>query len=387
MTSVEPGGFFRHVLVTGATGVLGCALPPAFLKDPRTRVSVLLRPKDGRSVEERGARLKAHWGWTGVSAEALDRVRVLPGDAARENLGLSPADHDILSRTVTHVVHAAGRAEVGLSAREARAACVDTTQQVLVFCRSVPSLQKIEFLSTLGVMGRWKGVLPEGPFRAPRTFQTPYEAAKAEAEERVWAAAGVLPVTVHRPTFVVGDSARGRILRYQAFYEVMEFLSGRATRGWTARFPPVFLDAVPVDFVARTVAASADRPQWAGRAFNLVSRPDGAWSARDYGDRLPGLFQALGGAVPRRRLIPWGLFFRVVPWMAWGAPPRLRPLLRVLGGFLQDLDKTHAATIVVETTETARALGTAGIALPAVEEWIRPVLAYYLSTPPEGTLP
>lgn len=387
MTPDERGGFSRHVLITGATGVLGCALPPAFSTNARTRISVLLRPKDGRSVEERGARLKAYWLQTGVSAEALNRVRVVPGDAARENLGLSPSDHEILSRTVTHVVHAAGRAEVGLSAREARAACVDTTQQVLIFCRTASSLQKMEFLSTVGVMGLCKGVLPEGRFRVPRAFQTPYEAAKAEAEERVWAAAGEFPVTVHRPTFVVGDSAGGRVLRYQVFYGVMEFLSGRATRGWTARFPPVFLDAVPVDFVARTVAASADHPQWAGRVLHLVSRPAGAWSARDYGDRLPGLFQALGGAVPRRHLIPWGLFCRAVPWMAWGAPPRLRPLLRVLGDFLKDLDTSRAATSGVETTETLRVLGTAGIDLPAVEEWIRPVLAYYLSTPPGGALP
>ena len=74
------------------------------------------------------------------------------------------------------------------------------------------------------------------------------------------------------------------------------------------------------------------------------------------------------------------VFRRAVPWMARWGPLRSRPLLRALRDFLSDMDSSAAAGFGVETAQTSAALSSAGIALPAVEEWIRPVLRRYAAT-------
>lgn len=368
-----------EVLILGA-GVLGAAIAAEFLLDGPWPVSVLIRPAPGRSTAQRLEELKTFLRDSGIPAEAIARLRGVAGDAAEAGWGLAPNDHDALRRGVTHVVHAAGPVRVNLTPAEARRDLVDATRGVLEFSRNAPRVQKLEYISSWGIAGNWKGRLPEGPLRAARCFHTAYEAAKAEAEDLVWAASTSLPVTVHRPTFVVGDSRTGRVRRFQVFYELMDLLGGRSTRGWIPRFPPLPLDAVPADFVARVVATSARQPDWAGRALNLSSRVGGAWTAAQYAERLPLLFAEAGEAVPPPHRIPWSVFRRAVPWMARWGPLRSRPLLRALRDFLSDMDSSAAAGFGVETAQTSAALSSAGIALPAVEEWIRPVLRRYAAT-------
>ena len=40
-----------------------------------------------------------------------------------------------------------------------------------------------------------------------------------------------LPATIHRPSMVVGDSQTGKVIHFQVFYHLCEFLSGRRTLG------------------------------------------------------------------------------------------------------------------------------------------------------------
>ena len=53
-----------------------------------------------------------------------------------------------------------------------------------------------------------------------RTFHNTYEQAKAEAEEYLYPfmADERLPITIHRPSMVVGDSMTGKAISFQVFY-------------------------------------------------------------------------------------------------------------------------------------------------------------------------
>src|SRR5262249_47879396 len=150
-------------------------------------------------------------------------------------LGLDRPSYERLSREVTHVVHAAGNVKLNRPLEEARRSAVDAAGHVVSFvdaCRACGGFQKLRFLSTVGVVGKMPGTVPERAFPEARAFRNSYEAAKAEAETFLLEhMARGLPATVHRPSMVVGDSRDGRIIQFQVFYHLCEFLSGRRTAG------------------------------------------------------------------------------------------------------------------------------------------------------------
>ena len=53
----------NHILITGATGALGSELIPRFLRDPATRVSVLLRADSLEMLAGRREKLLVICGW------------------------------------------------------------------------------------------------------------------------------------------------------------------------------------------------------------------------------------------------------------------------------------------------------------------------------------
>ncbi len=133
--------------------------------------------------------------------------------------------------------------------------------ELALACEASGSLQKIEYVSTVGVAGRMPGILPESWITQPREFHNTYEQAKAEAEDylREQIEQHNLPVTVHRPSMVVGDSKTGKIIHFQVFYYLCEFIAGRRTLGILPYFGDAVVDTVPVDYVAQVIKWSSDQ--------------------------------------------------------------------------------------------------------------------------------
>jgi thioester reductase-like protein len=158
------------------------------------------------------------------------RVELLRGDVAERRLGLDEATHARLLSEVTHVVHAAGNVKLNRSLAEARRDAVMPLREIVTFCRGCRPFRELDYISTVGVAGRLRGLVPEAPLARPRVFRNTYEHAKADAEDELWAAirAG-LPATVHRPSMVVGDSHTGKIIHFQVFYHLCAYLSGART--------------------------------------------------------------------------------------------------------------------------------------------------------------
>ena len=83
-------------------------------------------------------------------------------------------------------------------------------------------------------------------------FFTDYERSKYEGEQLVQAAKAEFPVSVFRPSMVVGDSKTGAIKTFNTFYFPLRlYLTGKM------RFMPVSrslrINMVPVDYVAKAV--------------------------------------------------------------------------------------------------------------------------------------
>src|SRR4029450_7188310 len=94
------------VLVTGATGFLGAQVARRLVSRTNHQLVALVRAPDTQPATRRLVR--AWWDWPELAAGiTAGRGRAVAGDVRAPGLGLDPADWHMLTRRVTHIVHAA----------------------------------------------------------------------------------------------------------------------------------------------------------------------------------------------------------------------------------------------------------------------------------------
>jgi thioester reductase-like protein len=217
--------------------------------------------------------------WEMNHEQAQDaRRRIIPllGDTDQSKFAISEDVYAEIAHQCTHIIHCAGVVRMNLPLAVARQHALGSAQNIVelaLACRASGSLQKIEYVSTVGVAGRMSGIVPETWITQPREFHNTYEQAKAEAEDylRGQIEQHNLPVTVHRPSMVVGDSKTGKIIHYQIFYHICEFLSGRRTFGLLPNLSDATLDTIPVDYIVNVLKWSSQRQDNIGKIFHLCS--------------------------------------------------------------------------------------------------------------------
>jgi thioester reductase-like protein len=368
----------KTVLIMGGTGVIGSALTGLCLEDEDTEVRLVLRARSKEHLEERVTGLVAWWGLERAVHES-GRLQAFRGDVSEPLFGLDEATYKSLVREVTHVVHSAGNVRLNQSPDDARRSLVDSTRHVLAFAeagRRDGLFRKLEFVSTVGVAGRRPGLVPERPLSEPRGFRNAYDTAKAEAEEvLVRAQHEGLPATIHRPSMVVGDSGTGRVIHFQVFYYLCEFLAGRTTFGVVPDAGEMTLDIVPVDYVARAIWLSSGREDAAGRIFHLCSGPSQAVRINELSDRVREIFDRAGRERVRLRRVSPGLIRALLPLVAWAAPVKIRRALRGLPLLLAYLTEPQS----FDTRETTRFFAPHDLVVPPVDAYLNRVVQYWLS--------
>jgi thioester reductase-like protein len=267
-----------HVLLTGATGLLGRRLLRRLLASGR-RVAVLVRDAPAAPAAERVRELLASWS----DARAAPPT-VLAGDLCAPGLGLSVTDRGWLACRCRSAVHAA--ADVSFRSRSDGgpwATNVDGTRRLLELCAAA-GVSEFHHVSTAFVCGDRAGPVREDELDCGQRFHNDYERSKFEAERLVRASR--LRATVYRPSVIVGDSRTGRTSAYHGFYRFLELadrlaslVPAEAADAPGKRLLPLRLpltgderrDLVPVDWVARAVARLVCRPCLHGRTYHLTA--------------------------------------------------------------------------------------------------------------------
>ncbi|OYP32998.1 SDR family oxidoreductase [Rhodopirellula sp. MGV] len=261
------------VFLTGATGVVGSELLRQLLADQATEVSVLIRAKSDEHLYHRCSELCQKIG----TDESLigEQIHPIRGDISEASLGMTSEAYRWVADHCESIVHSAGNVRLNQSIEKARQCALSPAQEILHLAKQMPTLRKLDVVSTIGVAGRMEGVIPETRLGTNRHFHNTYEQAKSEAEELFWQAieAG-MPLSIHRPSMVVGDAVTGQVYAYQVFYHLCEFLSGRRTFGILPKLGEQMLDIVPVDFVASAIKQSMFGRDSVGRVFHLSTGID-----------------------------------------------------------------------------------------------------------------
>lgn len=364
----------KCLLITGATGVIGSSLAPLFLDEPDTKLRLIVRAESEEHLLQRRNELFAFWERNPADRRLIGQVEFLRGDVTQRRLGLDPAGYQRMTHEVTHVVHAAGNVKLNRTLAEARRDAVVPLQEVLSFCRSCRGFRKLDHVSTVGVAGRLRGLIPEAPLDQPRAFRNTYEQAKAEAERVLLQemAAG-LPATIHRPSMIVGAARTGRIRHFQVFYHLSEFLTGARSAGFVPATADLRLDIVPVDYVVRAIQLAVNSPTTSGRILHLCSGPEQTPRLTDLARRLRSLEAARGRTVPRLRQVHPLWLRTIIPWLGLLGAGKTGRALRSLPHFLAYLEDPQ----VFATAASRAFLASEGLYLPAVDDYLKPVMTNY----------
>ncbi|MEV0393976.1 non-ribosomal peptide synthetase [Polymorphospora rubra] len=352
--AADPAG----VLLTGATGFLGAYLLDDALRHTTADVYCLVRAaSDGAAVARIEANLRRYGRWRPAYAA---RIVPVTGDLAEPRLGLDPGGFDALADRVDVVLHNGGVVHfVQPYGRLAPANVAGTVEVLRLASRGRP--KAVHHVSTLGVYlcpaYASRTVTEAVPPDEPDGLYGGYNESKWVADRLVRTARERgLPVSVHRPARITGDSRTGagndddwfsRLLR--TFVEV-------------AAVPELGYDEdmAPVDLVAATIGG-------------LSRRPEALAGDRHY--YTPGLSYPAIAEVLR----DLGRPVRLLPYRDWRAEVVRAGAGVALGPFVPTLPETDGPRDhpVFDCADTRRSAAAAGIPTPPTPDTL---LRTYLNT-------
>lgn len=293
------------VLLTGATGFVGMELLARYLERTDRRVYALVRGADDDEVAARVRRTLLSL--FGADHPYAERVVAVRGDITRPGLGLR-GERDGLAERVNEIVHSAASVSFELGLEASRAINVEGTRRVLDFaerCHARGGLRRLSYISTAYVAGEHSGCFSEDELDVGQRFRNAYEQSKFEAETLVARSRPRLPITVMRPSIIVGERDSGWTASFNVLYWPLRAFARGAYPALPARAEaPV--DVVPVDYVADAIFALSQAPEAEGGTFHLTAGAQ-TTSVGELVELASARFQR-----PSPRLIaPW-LYRRVV---------------------------------------------------------------------------
>jgi len=203
---------------------------------------------------------------------SLDNFALVEGDVTEPSLGLEVEDLATIRAETTDIFHLAAVYDLAVDQKLARAVNLEGTKNVNEFARSIQGLNRYNYVSTCYVAGRRTGEILETELQHDVGFRNYYEETKYLAEIEVETLKEEIPVTIFRPSVVVGDSSTGETAKYDGIYYLIHYLRKAP---WLLRFvnvgnADVRLNLVPVDFVVDGIAALSVDEQAVGKTIALA---------------------------------------------------------------------------------------------------------------------
>ena len=265
----------QRVLLTGATGIVGCELVRGLLRSAEPpQIFVLLRGTEAEVQEKR------HWSANGPASGVSGAIYLLAlrGEMTLPGLGIGPQDQ-AAARSVSGILHAAAVTRFDQTPEVARVNNVVTLQNILEHARQCPQLTRVGVVSTVFVAGRRGGTILESELDLLTDFNNEYDKrSKAHAEYEARVSMRELPIDVYRLSIVVGRRTDGRISRLSGIYPIFRLFH----EGLLAMFPGSpgqRVDLIPADFAAEAVL----------HLFAGSMAPGATYHARSGADRSLGL--------------------------------------------------------------------------------------------------
>jgi thioester reductase-like protein len=366
----------RHVLLTGATGFLGAFILRELLTQTEAVVHCLVRAKTADEGRQRLRQsLVERELWNGAFAE---RIVPLVGDLSRPRLGLTEHDLERLADQLDAIYHSGALVQFLARYTALKPTNVGGTVELLrLACRRrTKALHLVSSISVVPILSYVDaGVLPElDDLDTSQPVQGGYLQTKWASEKLVHAARDRgLPVTVHRPGMISGDSRTGCCNLDDMFCRVIaNCVQTKLAPAFDIRF-----DLVPVDYVAAALVHLSRQPSSLGHAFYLINQQQLTWA------ELLGVIRSQGYPVQEVPYALWQKFLASQPALAAEQNPLalLAPLFPVAPDQLPE----SVPRMTCDDSRTQAGLVGSGIHCPAVDTALQKKYVSYLAR--RGLLP
>ncbi|MDB9540441.1 thioester reductase domain-containing protein [Anabaenopsis tanganyikae CS-531] len=257
----------KHIFLTGGTGFLGAFIIRELLQETDADIYCLVRAANGLEAKtklQKNLQQYAIW-----DEKFNSRLIAVVGDLAQPLLGINPEQFQILASNIDTIYHSAALLNYVYPYSALKTANVLGTQEVLrLACHT--KVKPVHYVSSVAVFesSAYAGHLVEeqDEFDHWEGIYLGYSQTKWVAEKLVKVARDRgLPVTIHRPPLIAGDSKTG-ICNTHDFINLM-------TKGCLqmGTFPDVdyMLDMSPVDYVSKAIVYLSRQPESLGQAFHL----------------------------------------------------------------------------------------------------------------------
>jgi nucleoside-diphosphate-sugar epimerase len=268
MSSSAASSLTPSILITGATGFLGGALAAEMLTSPDwDNVLLLVRAEEPGHAYQRAVRSLARFT---TDMDLLSRLRpqqVISGDFTQP----APFIDDVRLTTIKKVVHCAALTSFGANTR-VFTTNVDGTLRFVHHLRQVAKIERFLHVSTAMICG-------DNPSRVVREDDFPkakvkhlvnYTESKAEAERMLRLTLPGFPLTVVRPSIIVGHTRLG--------------CSPSGSIYWTFRMADALgmitctsdskIDVIPVDYCAQALKLLLEKPTLSHPTYHIAAGDD-----------------------------------------------------------------------------------------------------------------
>ncbi len=261
-----PMAFQETIFLTGFPGFIAGRLVTRLAAEG-ARFLLLVQPAFVQRARADLARIVAE---TNLSTDVF---RLLEGDITRPVLGLSSTDLELAQRETTVLFHLAALYDLAVPREPGMRVNVEGTINVNRFAQNISGrLRRYHYVSTCYVAGMRNGVIRETELEHNAGFRNFYEETKYLAEIEVERLKRDLPVTIHRPSVVCGDSQTGETAKYDGIYYLINYIWMQPRLLSVANIGnrEVRLNVVPIDFVVEAMAALSMNDDSIGATVQLA---------------------------------------------------------------------------------------------------------------------
>src|SRR6266536_4580204 len=263
------------IFLTGATGYIGAHVAANLLERHDATLNVLVRGSDPHHAELRlWNALQLHMPFREFYEYLQAKIRIFRGDLTEPRFGLDRDIYDRLVHTTDSVIHCAASLN-----RKSEKSCLNVnlrgTLEVVQLARRshyYHGLQRFSNVSTVAVAGKRRHeVVTEGrSIDWERSDYDPYARTKKFCEHMVRELLPDVPLTIFRPSIVLGDSRYPETTQFDMVRSFV-FLAGLPVLPFR---PHDKIDIVNVDFVADAISTLHMKPEPQHDTYHLSSGND-----------------------------------------------------------------------------------------------------------------
>jgi nucleoside-diphosphate-sugar epimerase len=344
----------RHILLTGATGLIGGSLLDHWLST------------------------RADCRFTIVSRDP-PATRASSAECIRADIR-EPIPRLDAEKSITEIIHCAADTRFGLPLEEIRAPNVLGTHHLIEFAGRCPKLEKFAHISTVYVAGRSRGRCSETALRHSNGFCNNYEESKYEAESLVLNAMPRLPASIYRFSSILADSKTGKVHQFNYTHQLLR-LFPRSMLSTAPGIPDAPVDLIASDWAVQALGYLIECGFAPGRIYHLCAGRGASLTVREMIDAALAGFESHAAGrrfLPIRvpELVTLDEYELFVAEVSRGKDALLKEVVRVLGFFLPHLALEQEFT----NANTIRDLAEAGTELPPIREYFGKMVRYCLDT-------